>query len=78
MKKIWSIVNHLEWKPENKRRLFLFFMIMFSNVCGALLWLTIGRVLLPEYVWLYCFMGYPAVLIGYFGGIIYLYNHEFS
>ena len=27
--------------------------------------------------WLFCFIGYPAVFMGLFGGGIYLYNHEF-
>ena len=59
-------------------RVFLWLLAVANILIGAGLWLLIGRIFLPGTEWLICFMGYPAIFIGFFGGVIYLCNHEFS
>jgi len=61
-----------------KNRLYLGLMILINIVIGGIVWLTVGRLIFPEINWLFCFMGYPAIFIGFFGGVLYLYNHEFA
>ncbi len=78
MKKLWNIINRLETKKSMKNRIFLVSLIFVNIVIGGTIWLLIGRLLLPGIDWLICFMGYPVVFIGFFGGVLYLYNHEFA
>ena len=77
MRKIWSVVNNMKMRIRDKNKLFILILSIICGVCGALVWLTIGRVFLPEFTWLFCFAGYPVVFVGLLGGSIYLYNHEF-
>lgn len=78
MKKLWNVVNGLDVKRDVKTGLF-FWILIIANICiGAGLWLLFGRLFLPEIVWLLCFIGYPAIFVGFFGGILYIYNHEFA
>lgn len=78
MKKLWNFVNELDVKRDVKTGLFLWILII-ANICiGAVSWLLFGRILLPEIVWLLCFIGYPAIFVGFFGGILYIYYHEFA
>lgn len=78
MKKLWNAINELRVKKTTKSKLYLSLLILINIVVGGALWLLIGRFLLPGVGWLLCFMGYPAIFIGFFGGILYLYNHEFE
>ena len=78
MRILWSIVNAFNVKRIKKIRLFLSFLVVENIAIGAGIWLLIGRFFLPGIDWLICFMGYPAIFIGFFGGILYLYNHEFA
>ena len=78
MKKVWITVNKCNVKCETKNKIFIGLLIVLNALIGGLLWLSLGRWVLPELLWMICFMGYPAVFIGAFGGILYLYNHEFS
>ncbi len=77
MRKIWSFVNGMKLRARDKYSLFLSITAVISALCGVLLWVIFGRVLSPDIWWLFCFAGYPAVFIGFFGGCFYLYNHEF-
>ena len=91
MKRLWNVINEMKIKKEIKNKLYLGVLIAinivkimlfdytaFGTFLGAGLWLLIGRIFLPGTEWLICFMGYPAIFIGFFGGILYLYNHEFA
>lgn len=44
---------------------------------GAVFWLLTGSWFLSDKIWFICFSGYSAVFIGYFGGIIYLFAHDY-
>lgn len=78
MKRTWQKINSYMFKKDTKNRLFLLIQILWSGVLGAIAWGVIGRLFLPGMDWLLCFIGYPAIFVGFFGGILYLYNHEFA
>lgn len=78
MKKIWTLVNQTSLKRETKNQLFLILEVIITGSIGCLLWLTLGRLLLSGLSWLICFICYPAYFIGFFGGLLYLCNHEFG
>ena len=78
MKQLWNVANGLDVRKDAKARVFLWLLAVANILIGAGLWLLIGRIFLPGTEWLICFMGYPAIFIGFFGGILYLYNHEFA
>lgn len=50
----------------------------FCAVVGALTWLAVGRFIFSGLPWLICFIGYPCIFIGFFGGILYIYQNKFS
>ena len=78
MKQLWNVINGFDARKDAKTRLFLWLLVVANILIGAGLWIWIGRIFLPGIEWLICFMGYPAMFIGLFGGLIYLYNHEFA
>lgn len=77
MRKLWTVINGMKLRTAQKNRCFLALMVLICALVGALLWCIVGRLLLPGAEWLLCFIGYPAVFVGFFGGILYLYNHGF-
>ena len=78
MKALWNMVNQIDVKNTWKNNLFLVLFILINMVLGACAWLLLGRLILPGTDWLLCFMGYPAIFVGLFGGVIYLYRNQFA
>lgn len=78
MKRLWNAINETKISKATKNKLYLGVLIAINVLIGGGAWLLIGRLVLPGIDWLLCFMGYPAIFIGFFGGILYLYNHEFA
>ena len=78
MKTLWNMVNQIHVKNTWKNNLFLVLFILINMVLGACAWLLLGRLILPGTDWLLCFMGYPAIFVGLFGGVIYLYRNQFA
>ena len=78
MKTLWNMVNQIDVKNTWKNNLFLVLFILINMVLGACAWLLLGRLILPGTDWLLCVMGYPAVFVGLFGGVIYLYRNQFA
>lgn len=78
MKTLWNMVNQIHIKNTWKYNLFLLLFIFINLVLGACAWLLLGRLILPGTDWLLCFMGYPPVFVGLFGGVIYLYRNQFA
>jgi len=74
MKKLWNMVNNLKTGKMIKNKIYLALLVFVNIILGGLLWLLLGRLILPGIDWLLCFMGYPAMFIGFFGGILCLYN----
>ncbi|MCR5773735.1 MAG: hypothetical protein K6G42_01495 [Lachnospiraceae bacterium] len=77
MNVIWKKVSSLGIKNTLKNKLFIGLMVLVYSGIGTAVWLLAGRLVFPQTEWLLCFIAYPAVFMGFFGGIIYLYNHEF-
>lgn len=78
MKRLWNAINETKISKATKNKLYLGALIAINVLIGGGAWLLLGRLILPGIDWLLCFMGYPAIFIGFFGGILYLYNHEFA
>lgn len=78
MGKLWIFVNKLKLEKSIKNSVFIILSTLLSMLIGGLLWVIAGRFYLSGIGWLLCFMGYPAVFVGLFGGFLYLYNHDFS
>ncbi len=77
MKTIWKLINSLDVKSGTKNLLFLVLSTIGCALLGAVFWLLTGSWFLPDKIWFICFSGYSAVFIGYLGGIIYLFKHDF-
>ena len=78
MKRIWNLVNNMNMDKRIKNKIYIALMICVSAAFGAGLWLVIGRLLFQRLEWLVCFIGYPAVIFGFYGAILYIYNHDFK
>ncbi|MGN0347701.1 MAG: hypothetical protein ACI4DU_10515 [Lachnospiraceae bacterium] len=78
MKKLWTFINKQNLSILVKQRTFLAILIVGNLILGGLVWLLLFRTILPEISWLICFMGYPALFLGFFGGMLYLYRHDFT
>lgn len=78
MKRLWNAINETKIRKATKNKFYLGVLITINVLIGGGAWLLLGRLVLPGIDWLLCFMGYPAIFIGFFGGILYLYNHEFA
>lgn len=76
MRYIWNYVNALHVKRILKNCIYVICLTVLSAIIGAVAWLIARNLGFSGIDWLLCFVGYPAT-IGYFGGILYLYNHEF-
>ncbi len=77
MKYLWGKIQELNISIRCKSRLYIFILMLLMAIVGAVVWAVIGRRFLPGMDWLICFVGYPSVILGYLGGLIYLCNHEF-
>ncbi len=78
MKMLWKAVNRSNASPDDKFRMYILARTVLFAVLGIILWAAAGKKYLPGAVMLLCFAGYPAMLGGVFGGILYLYNHDFK
>ena len=78
MSRIWTMVNAWNMEKEVKTNCFLLILCLMSALAGLFLWLVFGRILWGEVKFLLCFVGYSMVFFGFFGGILYLYNHELT
>lgn len=78
MKKLWEMVNRLNVKEGTKNSLFLSALVGLACLAGCLVWVLLGRLMVPGAEGLVCFAGYPAVFIGFVGGIMYLYRRTLA
>ncbi len=77
MKKIWNTVNGLNVNTDIKNKLYIGILMLLTGIIGAVVWLLLGRLMVPDLGGLICFIGYSATVFGFIGGILYLYNHDF-
>ena len=78
MKAVWLLLNQLPVCADVKSRLFISTTTLFFAITGLVCWLLFGHFLAGGLCSLLCFIGYPAVCAGLFGGIFYLFNHAFE
>lgn len=78
MRILWNAINDMKINKITKSVIYLGVLILINLLIGFAAWLVLGRLIKPGIDWMLCFMGYPAIFVGFFGGIIYLYNHEFA
>ena len=72
---IWNYVNKLNLKPKTRQRLFLAAVSLLWGLVGALLWVLLGSKIFPGRIdWMLCFIGYPAVILGFLSGIYYIFK----
>lgn len=73
----WNQVQKLDVRKETRYGLFLALNSIFYALIGYVVWLIIGSQLFSNsWVWRLCFIGYPAILLGFLGGLLYIYSHE--
>ncbi|RHV34749.1 hypothetical protein DXB54_05145 [Coprococcus sp. OM04-5BH] len=72
--KIWNLLDKNACDKPRKEKIFLVCYMLFCAVVGALTWLAVGRFIFSGLPWLICFIGYPGIFIGFFGGILYIYQ----
>lgn len=75
---IWKMVNAWSMNKKAKTNCFILISCLMSALAGFFLWFLLGIILWGKIKYLLCFVGYPMVFVGFFGGIYYLYNHEFT
>lgn len=78
MNYLWKYIEKSAMTVEMKSSLFICMSAIICGLAGALVWLMFVRWILPGTMWLICFTGYPMAIGGIFGGILYLWRHEFS
>lgn len=78
MKRTWKLIDSFKVKKETKNKMFIWSQVMLYVLIGAVVWGLLGRLVLPGIDWLLCFSGYPAIFIGFFGSVLFLYNNEFA
>lgn len=77
MNMLYEYLKELPLARRRKNLIFICVCVAVSVLAGAAIWLLLGRLLLPEVLWLLCFMGYSGVFAGFVGSVFYLYNHQF-
>ena len=76
MKLFYEQIEKRAWNREKKQYVFILVNMLFFALIGLVCWIIAGQFLTKDISWLICFIGYPAVFIGFFGGVLYLYRKE--
>lgn len=77
MNMLYKYLKEAPLARSTKNMIFICVCVLVAVFAGALVWTLMGRLLLPEIVWLLCFMGYSGVFLGFVGSVFYLYKHQF-
>ncbi len=77
MERLWTKINDLNIDADRKNAVYLCILILANALLGAVVWGLAGRLILPGAEQLICFMAYPGIFAGLFGGALYLFKHEF-
>lgn len=77
MKEIWNFVNNANVGYKTKNTIFIGICIAIVFAIEKIVW-TILCKYIPQITWLSQLFGFPTFYIGFVGGIIYLFNHEFK
>lgn len=75
---IFKKLQSKAWSEHGKQMVFLVWSVLFWCLAGGLFWLVAGRLFAPGFENFFCFIGYPGAFLGFFGGALFLFNHDFS
>ena len=73
MKLLWNAVNRLPVSKSLKHTLFLLLNTLLFGLLGFLVWLIVRTDALDTLTNMTLFIGYPAMFLGFYGGIITLF-----
>ena len=73
---IWKILDQKAWNPIRKQKVFLVCSMLIFCLLGGAVWGLVGRWFVPDITGLLCFVGYPGIFLGFFGGILYLWRQD--
>lgn len=76
MSRLWNWINSREFSDEGKVRVFLFLTCAVSGVIGYAVWLILKDINFNSFESALCFVGYPALIVGYLGGFIFLCKNK--
>jgi len=80
MKKLWIKCSKVECNREAQRYIFLFFNVLFWMLAGFLVSLLvnlIGQISIEKAIEnMVIFTGYAGVVIGWFGGVLFLMRQD--
>lgn len=71
---IWCFVEALVHSNRKRKTIFLLSSSIVFAILGLLVWFVAHFFVLDDITWMLCFMGYPAMFLGYLGGVLYLWN----
>lgn len=74
---IWNYLKKKNLYKSTKTHLFITLSMILYSSLGFICWLLIRHFFFNTKTWAICFIGYPGLVIGYIGGVLYLYNHCF-
>lgn len=77
-KRISKVIQQLNMKKQCKNRAFLIVNTIVWGSIGALTGILLNCLKPVGRIEMFCYIGYPAVFIGFMGSILYLYQHEFN
>ena len=72
MNKMWMKIVSKNYSKHRSIKTFLFYNCLKHCLIGFIVWLIVSRRYFNTIEWAICFVGYPGMFIGFFGGIIYL------
>ena len=73
---VWNILSEKICEKNILMKLFLTVNVLIWSAIGYLLWFSVHYFALNSIDWALCFAGYPGILIGFIGGVIYLWNRN--
>ena len=72
---IWKYISSLELGRKQKQRVFIIINLLLYACLGIMAWNLFGlKTFNGDIVWFICFVGYPAVLLGFAGSIFALFK----
>ncbi len=77
MKSLWNYIENKNWKAETKYFAALAAVMTLSGLAGLAVWVVLHALFATAPVFIFCFIGYPAVISCYIA-ILYLFRHEFQ
>lgn len=72
MNRMWERITRKNYSEDKRIKIFLFYNCIKFCLIGFIVWLLVSRRYLNTLEWAICFIGYPGMFLGYFGGLTFL------